>query len=218
MGYAIAVQNEGVRVVQVVPGGNADLSGLHVGDLILEANGHRWTASDPKSLDDLLNALSATTAASPAAPVHLVILRNGSGMQLDLTLHNSLIGPTPPRPLPPVPPEPPAFPNQPPFIKLGVVYDVVTPQLAADHHLGVDQGALVQQVLPNSPAALAGIMPGDIITAVDGDKVDAKRTLAYRMIPYMPGDTFTLTVVRGSDTLSISVTLASGGTAGVTLL
>jgi S1-C subfamily serine protease len=89
----------------------------------------------------------------------------------------------------------------------------VTPQIVAKNNLTVDYGALVVEVTPGSPADIAGIKPGDVITEVEGDKVDAKRTLALRMIPYIQGDTITLSVVRGGQKLSITVTLVNKGSA-----
>jgi hypothetical protein len=47
----------------------------------------------------------------------------------------------------------------------------------------------------------------DIVTAVDGDKVDAERTLRDRLLAYEPGDEVTLDVLRGSETMQIDVTL-----------
>jgi putative serine protease PepD len=68
-------------------------------------------------------------------------------------------------------------------------------------------------IMPGSPADIAGLKVGDVVTAVDGDKVDAKHTLAVRMVAYGPGDTLTLTVVRGGNTMQMPVTLAASGSA-----
>jgi len=57
------------------------------------------------------------------------------------------------------------------------------------------------------------LQAGDIIVAVDGDAVDARRTLPERLYAYDEGDVVTLTVRRGDEELAIEVTLgpASGG-------
>ena len=55
---------------------------------------------------------------------------------------------------------------------IGVTIDRVTPLVASNMGLKTPHGALVRQVAPNSPAALAGIEPGDIITHFNGQKVE----------------------------------------------
>ena len=94
-----------------------------------------------------------------------------------------------------------------------MTYDVLTPTLAAAKQLSVTDGALIVTVEPGSPAATAGLQIGDIVTAVDGDKVDLKHTLAIRLVAYNAGDTFKLTVVRGTQNITLSVTLAARGAA-----
>ncbi len=98
-------------------------------------------------------------------------------------------------------------------MRLGVTYDVVTPALAAARNLNVSTGALIVTVDPGSPADVAGLKVGDVVTAVDGDKVDSKHTLAVRMVAYNTGDTLTLTVARGTQTLQLPVTLVVSGSA-----
>jgi len=99
---------------------------------------------------------------------------------------------------------------------IGVRYVVVDPQLAADRDLAVDHGVLIAAaangdpaIVPGSPAEGAGLEAGDIVVAVDGDAVDAEHDLSTRILPHVPGDTVRLSVVRGGDTLDISVTLGT---------
>jgi S1-C subfamily serine protease len=65
----------------------------------------------------------------------------------------------------------------------------------------------VPAVFPDSPAAAAGLESGDIITAVNGDPVTASDDLAEHVLKHVPGDTITLSVVRGSRELDVEVTL-----------
>ena len=51
---------------------------------------------------------------------------------------------------------------------LGVGIQPLTPELAKAMHLGTDQGALVAQVMHDSPAAKAGLQPGDVIVEYGG--------------------------------------------------
>src|SRR5690606_3435661 len=81
-------------------------------------------------------------------------------------------------------------------VRLGVAYE------------GQDNGALITESVAGSPAAEAGSQGDDVVTAVQGDPVDAARTLRERLLAYDPGDTITLDVLRGDETLNIDVTLA----------
>jgi S1-C subfamily serine protease len=91
--------------------------------------------------------------------------------------------------------------------RLGVVFLTLDAQIASEQGVDVTDGALVMEVQPGSPAETAGLQVNDVITAVNGEAVDAEHTLHDRMVAYEPGDTVTLTVLRGGETLEIEVTL-----------
>jgi len=98
---------------------------------------------------------------------------------------------------------------------IGVFYQPVTKQLAKERDLPVETGVIIDSggnqpaVFPNSPAADAGLKEGDVITEVDGTKVDATTDLAELMLPHKPGDNVTLRVLRGSSTQEITVKLGT---------
>ena len=98
---------------------------------------------------------------------------------------------------------------------IGVYYQPVTKQLADERNLSVDYGVLIDSsndrpaVFPGSPAAAAGLEAGDVITAVDGDRVDAESDLADHILPHQPGDKITLTVMRGGREMDVTVTLGT---------
>jgi S1-C subfamily serine protease len=58
------------------------------------------------------------------------------------------------------------------------------------------QGALVDEVAPGSPAALAGLRPGDVIVALDGQPVRSMGDLLRVLSLMQPGTAVVLTVVR----------------------
>ena len=64
---------------------------------------------------------------------------------------------------------------------LGAELQAVTREIA--EAMGVDRpfGALVADVSPNSPAARAGLKPGDIVTAIDGKPVEDPTALTYQL-------------------------------------
>lgn len=72
------------------------------------------------------------------------------------------------------------------------------------HH----DGALLALVPSYSPAAAAGLKAGDVITAVNGQPVDAEHALADRVAAYQEGDTLALTVLRDGEMLTLEVTLS----------
>jgi putative serine protease PepD len=74
-------------------------------------------------------------------------------------------------------------------------------------------GATVVTVAPGSPAAAAGIEPGDVITAVGKQRVDDPVGLTAAVRSYAPGETVPVTVVRNGKTRVVDTTLA-GSTQG----
>lgn len=72
-------------------------------------------------------------------------------------------------------------------------------------------GCEVQVVVPGSPAAIAGLQPGDAITAIDGAAIKSDADLLLALSKTRPGDTIKLTIERGPaaarKSLQVSATL-----------
>jgi S1-C subfamily serine protease len=100
----------------------------------------------------------------------------------------------------------------------------LTPQIADVLNLDANSGALVQSVVPDSPAAKAGITAGDaqvtvagqriraggdVITAVDGQPVTGMDDVIAAVDSKKPGDTLDLTLVRGGNERTVTVDLAA---------
>jgi len=83
----------------------------------------------------------------------------------------------------------------------------VDPQTAQAYNLGADHGVLVRQVEPGSPAVHAGIQPGDIITAVDGERIETWSDFVRGIVAKKVGESVTLTVVRDRTARKVPVTL-----------
>ena len=73
----------------------------------------------------------------------------------------------------------------------------------------VGDGAEVTAVLDESPAASAGLMAGDLITAVDDNEITGMRDLAEAVAAYSPGDVVELTVDREGESTNLSLTLGT---------
>ncbi|MEC4185345.1 trypsin-like peptidase domain-containing protein [Adlercreutzia sp. R21] len=91
--------------------------------------------------------------------------------------------------------------------QLGVSLSTVSAQLAQRYGLAVDTGAYVAGVAEGSGAAAAGIVPGDIITAFDGQPVESASDLMLDVRTKNPGDTVTLTVNSAGQEKEVQVTL-----------
>ncbi|MBB4305057.1 serine protease Do [Rhodobium orientis] len=90
---------------------------------------------------------------------------------------------------------------------LGVHIQSVTGDIADSLALDEPTGALVAEVQPNSPAEKAGLKTGDVVTAVDGEKIDNSKELARVVAGYQPDSTVKVEVLRGGKTRTIDVKL-----------
>ena len=104
---------------------------------------------------------------------------------------------------------------------IGIQYVSIDPQLVKELKLPVGAGAYVQILDPNgnptgedavrakSPAAVAGIKTGDIVTAINGQTIDALHPLDAVLTQFAPGDSITLEVIRGQEHKTLTVTLGT---------
>ncbi len=92
----------------------------------------------------------------------------------------------------------------------GALLNILTAFLlmVAAYAAGVPTRAFVQiqEVLPDSPAEKAGLLPGDIVTAVNGDRLEDGSTELRDWIRSSPGKPLELTVIREKTSLTIIAT------------
>jgi serine protease Do len=91
---------------------------------------------------------------------------------------------------------------------LGVLIQDVTRELAPTFGLRRPEGALVAQVLPDSPAAGAGLIPGDVILAYNGKDVPTSSALPPLVGTTPVGETAQLDVMRKGKRMTLKVTIA----------
>ncbi len=91
---------------------------------------------------------------------------------------------------------------------MGVVPAPLTPQIAARFGLEDEQGALVVEVPADGPAGEAGMEPGDLVTAVDGEEVRSVEDFLGFIRRSEPGDDVEVEVLRDGDERTVEVTLA----------
>jgi S1-C subfamily serine protease len=105
---------------------------------------------------------------------------------------------------------------------LGISGADLTPEIADLLNLDAERGALVQQVVPDSPADEAGIeagdaevtadgqpltVGGDVIVAVDGEEVDGMDDVVAAVDEAQPGDEIELTILRDDEQRTVTVEL-----------
>lgn len=88
-------------------------------------------------------------------------------------------------------------------VGLGITYLPVNRTVSAYYNLGVDSGALVTEVVPGSPAELAGVKAGDVILSFNGTTLDEEVPLLGMIMSCPAGDMVTLEVWRVNDTVRV---------------
>ena len=79
--------------------------------------------------------------------------------------------------------------------------------VAKEHNVTETVGALITQVMPQSPADKAGIKANDVVTKVNSDEVNAEHTLRDLLATHAPGDSIKLAVIHDGKTSQLDVTL-----------
>ena len=105
---------------------------------------------------------------------------------------------------------------------LGVRTIPIDPEIAGELSLAADYGLLIVQAVPGGSADRAGLrggseraylgnipimIGGDLIVAIDGEKVDSQQILAQVMNKHRAGDTVKVTIFRGKKQVEVSVVL-----------
>ncbi len=91
--------------------------------------------------------------------------------------------------------------------QLGVGIQTITEELAKSLDLKETKGVIVGSVKAGSSAEKAGVKRGDVITAINGDKVDDGNTLRNKVAQTAPGTEISLTVLRDGKTLELTAIL-----------
>jgi serine protease Do len=203
----------GIGLTGIVKGSPAEKGGLKKDDVILRFDNE--TVTSVRKLNRLVGEVA------PDHSVRLIISRNGAEQEVAVTIdRRSDFSDTTPALMPPGSrvwrwegTEPGkdgfefAFGNS---RRIGVSTMELTKQLADFFGIADGKGLLVTSVVEDSPAAKAGIKAGDIITAIDGEKVDDAGDLARAINKSKEGEV-TLTIMRDKSQHTIKVTPKEGG-------
>jgi S1-C subfamily serine protease len=215
-------EERGALVMKVVEGSPAEKAGLKENDTIVSFNGRRV---------DSVRELQRLMRETPSGRnVTIEIIRGGNQQSLSATLTHrssdfSLIGPGWPearmprtfRTPQPGATTPPAEFGDFNFFKfgrfggfmgtrIGITIEPLTGQLADYFGVKSGEGVLVTEVQANGAGAKAGLKAGDVITAIDGKKVEGVSSLVGAITEKEEGQ-LTLTILRNRAEQTLTVTI-----------
>jgi serine protease Do len=174
----------GALISSIVANSPADKAGLQRGDVIVAFNGKAVLYS---------NDLPKLVAVVPIGnKVTLDVMRKGKKIQLEATTEE-------------LSEEKPSIEKQTEGLQLGLVLQVVTPELAQRYGLSSASGLLAVQVGEGSPAAEAGLAGGDIIVEADEQIVSDEAAFNRITAKHTQGGTLLLLVDRGGSTIYITL-------------
>ncbi len=177
--------DKGALVADVTADGPADRAGIKRGDVIVSFDG--------KEIKEM-NELPYLVAAIPVGKtVTVEVVRDGAKKRFEVKIQE----------LKEEEGESPMLSEQ--GAKLGMVVEEITPALAMNFGLSEKSGLVVTQVDNGSPAAEAGINPGDIILEVDRQSIKNIRDYDKKMGTYKPGDAILFLVKHQGKTLFLTV-------------
>ncbi len=94
---------------------------------------------------------------------------------------------------------------------LGIQPANATPDMLERFGLTQTEGVVAMSIIEGGAGERAGLQAGDLIVSFDGQPVRIVEDLLTRLRNYAPGDTVTLEILRGTETLDVTVVLAGNG-------
>jgi hypothetical protein len=184
----------GVRVNSVMPDSPAAGAGLAEGDIITRVDGSR--VANPQQFVDLVRNHK------PGDRIEIAWTRGGREMGKKITLAaRPERGPATTRR------EEERSEEQATEAYMGVLAAPLTEEVA--QLAGTDKGVLINSLTDDSPAAKASLLPGDVITAIDGKGISAPAELIDRIRGHKPGDTVRVDYYRSGKAHTAEVKLGA---------
>ena len=180
---------KGVLVSDVVKGSPAEKAGLKQGDVI--------TRFDTKEIENAHKLSQIVAATPPDTQVKVDILRNGNAKTVTLTIGT-------------MPSEEQARVAPKEETSWGMAVQELTPQLA--QQLGLEPGAsgvVISDIEDGSPAAEAGLQPGDLISEVNRTAIKNLTDYQQAIKQVKNGENLLLLIKRGSGALYVVLTPVS---------
>jgi len=95
--------------------------------------------------------------------------------------------------------------STPSAVDLGITYVSITSGISANRDLGVNSGALVTEVVPDSSADRAGVKVGDVIVTFNGSKVEEENPLLGMMMACPVDDNISIEVQTGMNNRMVEI-------------
>ncbi|MGD0074592.1 MAG: DegQ family serine endoprotease [Candidatus Binataceae bacterium] len=146
-------QVQGALVANVESGSPAGKAGIERGDVIVKFNGQ--VVADQHALPEMV----AITGIGKTVPVELI--RDGKQKTLEVTvgeLKESVVA---------------SAHGEQPGADWGIQVGEITPELAHQFNLQTDKGVVIKGVRPDTPAADAGLEPGDVLLQLNREKISS---------------------------------------------
>ncbi len=170
----------GALVRQVLPGSPAAKAKIRAGDVIV--------AFGDRRVETPRDVVEAVAASEVGRRVEVVLFRGGKRRTVGVEpAARTLMGV-------PHPEETPGGDGEAEEAYLGVAAAHLPEEMKAIS--GADAGVLVNEVISESPAARAGLLPGDVITVLDGEDVTEPGDFSRRIRARRPGETVSITYYR----------------------
>jgi serine protease Do len=176
---------KGALVADVTKGGPAEKAGIERGDVIVSFDG-----KDIKEMRELPFIVASTPVGKT---VKVEVIRKGERKNFDVKIRELKEEQAA------VSAEEEATP------KLGMSVEELTPELAKNLNVAEKSGIVVVQVEDDSPAAVAGMKPGDVIMEIDQSPVKNLEDFNRKIERYKKGDTILFLVKRRGATVFLTL-------------
>jgi serine protease Do len=174
----------GALVADVTKEGPAEKAGIERGDVIVSFDG-----KEIKEMRDLPFAVASTPVDKK---VNVEVIRKGKKQRFEVSIGElkdeqeaAVLTEAPPR--------------------LGMTVEELTPELAKNLGLTERSGIVVVQVEDDSPAATAGLRPGDVILEIDQSPVNNVDDFNSKIEKYKKGDTILVLAKRRGATVFLTL-------------
>jgi len=188
LGIMLADAPSGVQVQDIEPNSPAQEAGLIPRDFLVRYNS--------RPVENALQFITLVQNSAIGSSAKIDINRQGTQMSLTATIRERQAQAAPNR-----------LSLNSPRPRVGLDTTPLTPDLADALQMPGQTGLLVTGVVPQSPAAAAGVLEGDVITAMDGQPVFDVNSFASYWQSHGLGPRLVLTVLRKGTERSINIQL-----------